>query len=1181
MPVFPTRGSGPGVVLLFLCFTLMMNFCSGYGTQFQVLDASGFSLLSGTASTSDPISNAVHLGLSTALPFTNVNYSNTITLVPITNYGSNLGLALVSALQANSNIVSVIGVVGDENFNTVLEAVSSKSIPIFSPIVGGVPAAKWNPLVVFTMMRPQDELALLVKYAYVNCRARRIGFMYTTGVGVGDELYPIAQAYLANISAASSLIEYVQENSAYFSTSQFASFVSNYPSATIIQSKPGSVLQTFALNYMDAPETAGTNLLASTYQQADLVSVFTKYTGNNPVTLTIASSIPPLKGSPYNAPTTVKVAVPTVTDANFIYVFHAYSSMFALSYAVQWVTTAAELYQNLFTYYTRFLFDDYVMGFYGPTYVESIVSQGGFAECNHGGQRVWLQQFSTAGLATPVENYTNLEATCGIQGSIPTQTSMVVISYSDPVLAAVYAESVPSQGLSLPVSGLIAGPLDTKPNSLTTSHQTSVVAVDSSAFANEVQRYLVDVIYGPFDPELTPLPSGVILWDPIYATPQVNMRRENEFHIVPTFTEDIILFCSSLEAISTPGNTMISAVIRANKTQAFLMQEAVMAIGSGVYGFSTYVDTVTDEEPITAAMWNTGYNILVGMTANEIPSVNAYLKENTKVSIFIPYRQMSLLFSALKTNITSDLYERVYSSSNIPFWNSGETPLQAEMSAAVDLLRRNPFRLMNTTYTLASGLPLDIKGELSAGSLTVGPFYSAGWVNPANGKIDAAGRNWGAKNVSFMTAATFLANTTVPVTSFSPDGNLYMFPSYDPFNPENSTTTTSSPITIVSDKNHHNASIVLIIFIVVSIALFLVILGYILYLTVLAWLFVKNAPRDQNKEITVIYSDVDFSAALWSELPHLQEWASSEHEQIIRDLIDKYKCYEAYSDGSRFVIVSKDAHNGLLLSCAIHQSILEHEWNSEKFDEWYQLIEEALKMEDYTNYTLELTLEEYEELWGGLRVRISVHSGLCGIHFQQSTKKYQYFGSTVETASHVEEKTQGGATIATEATWELLTATQTAGIDHSYLGLVDIRGTPHPLRLYLINAIPGRAFGPLHTPPRYLQASAHSDDKETEFLKIQTSLLSLVYGHFPIDQRVEEILPLAQAWGVTIPPQEESDEEYCKILIELILNEMSDESGDQEKIENDRPDSDGDYNSEKRSTRRSTQGRKKSSSFVA
>ncbi|WP_437123363.1 adenylate/guanylate cyclase domain-containing protein, partial [Streptomyces hygroscopicus] len=97
----------------------------------------------------------------------------------------------------------------------------------------------------------------------------------------------------------------------------------------------------------------------------------------------------------------------------------------------------------------------------------------------------------------------------------------------------------------------------------------------------------------------------------------------------------------------------------------------------------------------------------------------------------------------------------------------------------------------------------------------------------------------------------------------------------------------------------------------------------------------------------------------------------------------------------------------------------------------------------------------YRKYWSGLRVRAGVHTGLSDIRHDEVTKRYDYYGSTSNTAARTESVAHGGQVLLTGAAYMALSAAERAGIDVTALGPVELRGVPQPVEMYQLNAVPG------------------------------------------------------------------------------------------------------------------------------
>lgn len=138
--------------------------------------------------------------------------------------------------------------------------------------------------------------------------------------------------------------------------------------------------------------------------------------------------------------------------------------------------------------------------------------------------------------------------------------------------------------------------------------------------------------------------------------------------------------------------------------------------------------------------------------------------------------------------------------------------------------------------------------------------------------------------------------------------------------------------------------------------------------------------------------------------------AVATHHRVIRQLIKKHGAYEVKTIGDTFMIACKDPYMAVQLSHDIQVRFQQHDRGTTEIESSYRSFEMRKRdeIEDYKPPTAMLPIEQYAELWGGLRVRIGVHSGLSEIRFDKRTRGYDYYGETSSMAARTEAIAHAG-----------------------------------------------------------------------------------------------------------------------------------------------------------------------------
>eukprot|EP00796_Vickermania_ingenoplastis_P008068 gene8068-5620_t len=1112
---------------------------------------------------------------------------------------------VADALKNAGKYVAAIGPYGDMNVANGLSA--STDVVMYGAITGGTAYSAWNNNLLFNKMTPEGELLMLLNWAVAESHVKSIGFFYTTGVSCGEDLYKKAQDYLGALGIASYLVPYTAAHSASFDKSAFDKYVAT-----------GNLHAECPENLMTDSTMLSRDILGSFFQQVLIGKVLQANKSTFKGKCYIATSVPPVT-STSAAMTAFLGALSTAKSdhgkGNFMYL--GFTTMYALAYATkpQSCSTASIFKSTVFSYYDRAVFKDYVMGFVGPDCGAPLKSQGAVCQCNQmQSQKVWMVQVNTDLTQTNLNViHTNLEPTCGIMGKMGFGTRAVLVNFADDtLLSSVY---------TLGVAAKLASDTTTPSLKSTIQAENKFIfnTAVSSTYSSYSATYTVDMVIGPVTTAFNQ-GSNTILWSPIYSAANINMYRTNEYHVTPTYAQDILAFYQYLNSIS--NTAPITGIVRnaADDASTYYMEEGLVNLAVYFSKFAdVFVERIGDGEDIASVV--------------EFMS----LSYNSDAKVYLPYRTLSLIFDAAKTGFSS-VVSRVFTDSSIPYWTLSQYnkhPITAEVGVSGNLIKSNPYAFRGNFPTINVGVaPVPPNFPITADGVTVGPFYPKGELDQLTGKKSIQGRNWGATKVMIIPLATAFGDTTVTFSSY-PDASLYEHLTYqvrlameisenartaqplvakrskgslvltrkpittttsseepldetdepstnylgavedpttdEPTSEEPSTTSSKKPSsTSTSSKrpressrlrakkarlNAHSdpgiyttkkpvnkqkimAGVLWTLMAVLLIACVALLVIYILTNCCHS----NGAPTDKKKPITIIQT-------LTSLTEYYQE-ASKEYMNLMRELIKKHKCYEAKCDGNRFIIVSKSPFHAVQLAADIQPTMLQYDWKTEKFDAWYKLVEEKLQVENYTNYTPILSPEEYQALWNGPRVRVGVHTGICGVHYASSFKRYRYFGAPVKTSLFVEEMGQGGQSLVTEATWDFLAPEEISSLDYTYLGPHNVRGEDHPVSLYLLNAVPGRVFGPLRRPPESIGDELGGKDETSPVSAFHAFALRRCYENFPPDQRVEEILPMARVWGVLIPPRGDStDEDYANRLIDLLAEKIS---------EADRPEAGGD-----------------------
>ncbi|KAH8603876.1 Adenylate and Guanylate cyclase catalytic domain [Trypanosoma vivax] len=67
----------------------------------------------------------------------------------------------------------------------------------------------------------------------------------------------------------------------------------------------------------------------------------------------------------------------------------------------------------------------------------------------------------------------------------------------------------------------------------------------------------------------------------------------------------------------------------------------------------------------------------------------------------------------------------------------------------------------------------------------------------------------------------------------------------------------------------------------------------------------RNAPKEPTAPVTLVFTDIESSTALWAACPELMPDAVAAHHRLIRSLIVRHRCYEVKTIGDSFMIACR------------------------------------------------------------------------------------------------------------------------------------------------------------------------------------------------------------------------------------------------------------------------------------
>nr|CAA09737.2 adenylyl cyclase [Trypanosoma cruzi] len=1076
------------------------------------------------------------------------------------------GKAVEEAFQANPSIFILANAIGDATLEYYLPVIRNREIISFAPFTGSTVIRGWDPYLYFVRADPLAELFALIRYALTFLRVRRLGFMYLEDVSFGDEEYEATKNVmtrfgynLSGVFAVKSSLAHEAENSVF--DAAWEAFANTRPQAVIVFGAPVKDTAKFVQRMLTDNRTAGAYLLAPSAVQDVAVETWRsavkddiKFVSGQVIT-TVTNPL---------ADDTRYAAIRRFQDVmgEFLPGKQCFSQGTFPDNAIAgemmvagWIAgeilsqtlSSREWAKNRDAYLAslynqrRYMVDNLVIGDYGGSCQGVAESEGAMCYCNQGGRTVYMKEFVDGHRADPLVDGTISFRTWECNPSeaviVPPLNGFAIAMRDNPL--AIFALRAFGVGAKAAVNN----------NSLirrfafTVNFVNSTVDGAAAALVSELKVKLVDVVAGVVTKGMLEV-EDVAFIDPIYLQPRIGRFRKNVIRLLPTLEQQFFVIA---EYLGKKSDGLAHAVIRSDDgaTMANVLRLSLDTFGGSLLSTKQLAggDVLVDHLP------EEGDVLVVGISAEDVGAIAQHVVSHDGVRVFVIFLEFSMLYpefvAAFRDGAGAD---RVVFATNLPHWNDDKaTSVTAQkFNAAVpDVNKRTPLAMMGFT----TGLLLAVRSRME--KVSVEPFENFFFSNVAVRVDDmlygpfidgnacpviqsgaGCGRNYGATQISVWPLARAL-DPAVPVLSPAVTPSMeYRMP-------------VASGLTARQLTGTIVGSVVAALLLI---ALILLLLHFCRDSRDNA-----NAPKERKDPVTLVFTDIESSTALWAACPEAMPDALATHHRLIRSLIAKYRCYEVKTIGDSFMIACKNAFAAVQLVRELQQVFLQHDWGTSVIDDAYHRFEEdrAEDDEEYVPPTARLDDAVYRQYWDGLRVRVGMHTGLCEIRHDEVTKGYDYYGATSNMAARTESVGNGGQVLLTRAAYFALSTAEREQVEVTALGGVALRGVPKPVEMYQLDAVPVRTFAALRLDRDVPDLDDGSDFESSEdafmysartgTVQAVVSVLTVTYGTLAAPQRLKALMLLCERWNVRLPrrPSLVQDEEYCRLVIARLAVKIS------------------------------------------
>lgn len=561
-------------------------------------------------------------------------------------------------------------------------------------------------------------------------------------------------------------------------------------------------------------------------------------------------------------------------------------------------------------------------------------------------------------------------------------------------------------------------------------------------------NYGVDAIFGPLTSDNDA--KGICVIDPLYQPLQSHRTETNLIHITPTVEQQIYTlyqFVTNNKGVFPAEHQKVKFILKklsSNEDAQYrqVIQQTVSALKAPSFDVESLKDGSID-----AFLDKKGVNFVIGATYEDIQPLT-YLISNTtcNASVILTYQDFATLYEniTLSTQLKKQsTRRRLFTMSNLPMWtfkstkqnidrdnsndnskfdtkqnvkaNAFTSPREMEMSMLKSFLdeimklssnRINP-NFLNTIYT---------NGVITTNEMQFGPFVDCSVAPDISSSVSqdvkCENRNYGARDIVIF-SYEHVCNTAEGTLSkpITPTMNYF---------PVNKSISSSNIIAIV----------IAVIAAIIIIALIALLIYYVTYAR-----YVKNALKNSDEPLTIVYIDIDGCTELWASEPEVMPHVVATYYHLVREAIEKHWCYEVKLIGDAFMVACKDANSALQLARDVQIKLLLQDWRTDLIDAAYRRFEETKMAEipGYESPMLMLDPLQYAARWNGIRARIGMHTGLCTIEYHSEMKGFDYTGETVKNATRITSLANGGQTIMSEDTWYALTREERERFDYNNL----------------------------------------------------------------------------------------------------------------------------------------------------
>nr|CCC50113.1 putative receptor-type adenylate cyclase [Trypanosoma vivax Y486] len=998
----------------------------------------------------------------------------------------NINIPMVQRLedflkQHKDSLVVVLGPTGGRNTQKCLPLLEREKVVAFSPLSASGEIRQWTKHTYFLTAEPAAEVAALIRYAVVHLRVKRLGFMYLKGVSIGEMEYLAATDVMNFIGyQISGLFWLPSKKSVVVSDAEFEekwkSFAASQPQAVIVFGPIRDRTQMFLNKLVSDPLTSNAYLLTTSSAEFTVANAWHEALDSAGANF-VPGRVITIGNTPFAANRDILamrrfrdemheylsssdgtgiVADPDqlLQDVNVQPMVYGWLAGEVLSRALQiqeWTKSREAFMESLYDQ-RRYVIDDLVFGDFGGECGAIAQRQGAVCRCNQGGNTVYMRLLIENKRFVPLNNgqfmFNNDECSIKLHEM---RAPLVGLLFS------IEDNSIARRATKLFTEALLSFDAASRLKLINRLFFTSVPS-STSGVAKQLQleheTSVYTGIFGVVSDEMLAVP-GVVFIDPLTMVPRLNRGQRNVIHLSPTVEQQFFVLSMYLETIGG----RLHAVLRTNEGDEMLeiLEKSLVSFGMSL----TSATVLGVDTPLSGRLPSSGHVFLVGLFATDIVTVARHLEEHSELRVVVLFSEWALLYDEfVKAFEGSPAASRLVFATSLPHWDEErlksrtadryrESLGASAQKAPLPLLGFYAALFVRTLLSQVTVVDdealfhvIYYQSPFNIKNMKYGPFSEDKCLGHDDTHSADCRVNYGASNIAVWSMARALNVSVAPLAGPVSPSMLYVDP--------NAGMLTRRQIIGIAVGACVAALLILFV-------------AYLLYFSLRSARNNANAPKELTAPVSLVFTDIESSTALWAARGELMPDAVAAHHRLIRALIVRHDCYEVKTVGDSFMIACKSAFAAAQLVRDLQQHFLTHNWGTKAIDESYREFEKqkAVEDEDYVPQTTGLEPSVYKHMWSGLRVRAGVHTGLCDIRHDEVTKGYDYYGGTANLAARTESVAHGGQVLLTHAAYMALSTSEREQLDVTPLGPVPLRGVPKPVKMYQLNAVPGRTFNAL------------------------------------------------------------------------------------------------------------------------